>query len=96
MRVVFTSAAEADIAAALDWYDRRAPGIGPRFLDELANVTRRIAANPHQFPTVGGETRRAAFRTFPYGIFFEIRRSNVVVFACLHASRDPERWRRRI
>jgi len=61
MRVRFTSAAEAEVADALDWYTARAPGIAPGFLDEFQRLLRRLAENPSQFPTVEGEVRRAEF-----------------------------------
>ena len=95
MRVRVTSAAEADLAAALDWYDAQVPGIGPRFLDEYEIVLSRLGDNPQQFPVIRGNTRRAGFRHFPYGLFFRIRAAEVEIFACFHVSRDPRRWQRR-
>ncbi|CAA7618833.1 type II toxin-antitoxin system RelE/ParE family toxin [Magnetospirillum sp. UT-4] len=95
MRVVLTSAAEADLAAALEWYDGRSPGIAPRFLEEFQALAHRLADGLCQFPRVYGETRRAGFRRFPYGLFFQVKGDKVVVFACFHASRDPARWRSR-
>jgi toxin ParE1/3/4 len=95
MPVRVTSAAEADLAAALDWYDAQAPGIGSRFLDEYEIILSRLDDNPHQFPVIRGDTRRADFRHFPYGLFFRIRAAEVEIFACFHASRDPRRWQRR-
>lgn len=95
MRVRVTSAAEADLAAALDWYDTQAPGIGGRFLDEYEAILSRLGDNPQQFPVIRGDTRRAGFRHFPYGLFFRVRVTLVEVFACFHAGRDPRRWQRR-
>ena len=95
MRVRVTSAAEADLAAALDWYDKQAPGIGPRFLDEYGAILFRLGDNPQQFQIIRGDTRRAGFRHFPYGLFFRVRTAEVEIFACFHASRDPRRRRRR-
>lgn len=95
MRVVLTSAAEADLAAALEWYDIQVPGIGPRFLDEFEALFGRLATNPRQFPLVGDETRRAGFHRFPYGLFFRLVGGDVVIFACFHASRDPAHWQKR-
>lgn len=95
MRVVFSPKAEADLAAALDWYDMQAPGVGPRFLDEYEAALTRLADNPRQFPVIHRDTRRAGLRHFPYGLFFRIRDDEIEVFACLHASRDPLHWQRR-
>jgi toxin ParE1/3/4 len=90
MQVVLTSAAQA-----LDWYEAQAPGITRRFIDELETLVGRLAANPGLFPRIRGETSRAGFRRFPYGLFFQIHDGTVVVIACFHASRDPTHWQRR-
>ena len=96
MRVVLTSATEADLAAVLDWYDAEAPGVGLLFLDEFDALLRRLAANPQQFLRVRGDVRRAGFRRFPYGLHFRVRHDVVEVIACLHASRAPLSWQARI
>lgn len=92
MRVRFTSAAEAEVAAAVDWYAERAPRSVLGFLDEFESLVRRIAENAHQFPAVEAQIRRAGFKRFPYGLFFVVGATDVEVFACLHAGRDPIRW----
>ena len=96
MRVRFTPAAEAEVIDAHDWYRANAPRAAQRFVDEFAALTRRLDDNPTQFPAVEGETRRAGFRRFPYGLFFVIDTDGVRVFACFHANRDPQRWQERI
>lgn len=95
MRVRLTSAAEAELADALDWYAASAPRAARSFLNEFAALTLRLADNAEQFPAVDGEVRRAGFRRFPYGLFFVISAGEVRVFACFHASRDPRRWQER-
>jgi toxin ParE1/3/4 len=96
MRVRLTSAAEAELAAALDWYIANAPRETTRFLDECDVLIRRLGEDPRQFPIVLGEVRRAGFRRYPYDLFFVARREEVPVLACFHASRDPRRWQDRI
>jgi plasmid stabilization system protein ParE len=95
MRVVLTAAASADLNQATRWYHNQADGLAARFLNEYEALLTRLADNPLQFPTIRGETRRAAFRRFPYGLFFRVRDHRVEVFACFHARRDPASWQRR-
>lgn len=96
MLVRFTSAANIEVAGALDWYAANVPRETGRFLNDFELLTRRLADNPRQFAFIEGETRRAGFRRFPYGLFFQIVGDEVWVFACLHASRDPGRGRGRV
>ncbi len=92
MRVRLASAAEAELADALDWYTERAPSAALNFLNEFEALTTRLSDNSRQFAEVDGEVRRAGFRRFPYGLFFLIKAEEVRMFACFHASRDPRRW----
>jgi hypothetical protein len=39
--------------------------------------------------------RRALLRRFPYGVFFEVAETEIVVYAVFHCARDPRAWRRR-
>lgn len=94
MRVRLTPAAEFELTDAIAWYDSQAAGLGIRLLDEFKSLTQRLAENPRQFSKVYKESRRASFRSFPYGLFFRIAADEVEVFACLHFSRDPIQWQR--
>jgi toxin ParE1/3/4 len=55
-----------------------------------------MANNPLQFPRVFQDVRRARLHTFPYGLFYRIEPGALMVIACFHASRDPQRWQRRV
>jgi len=54
-----------------------------------------IAQRPLQFSVVHRGGRRAGVRRFPYGIFFEVQETRIVVIACFHSKRDPSQWRAR-
>lgn len=42
-------------------------------------------------------TRRALIpQRFPYGLFYRIYGDTIVIVACMHAKRDPQRWQRRL
>jgi len=49
----------------------------------------RIRRNPKQFPIVDGNTRRALLKRFPYGVFYEIEESTIILTAVFHAKRNP-------
>jgi plasmid stabilization system protein ParE len=88
------SAAEADVAEAMRWYDERVPGLGARFLDAFDSTLHSIVQRPKLFQLVHRDTRRALFpRPFPYLVLFTIEEDTVSVYAVVHQARDPERWK---
>ena len=87
--------AAADLRHARSWYDDIRPELGERFAVAVDKTIEAIAEHPLQFPVVHRGRRRAGVRRFPYGIFFEIQPERIVVIACFHAKRDPERWQAR-
>jgi plasmid stabilization system protein ParE len=96
MQVIFTPPARAELLDAQDWYEARHPGLGMRFREEVEAAVLRLRENPHQFPIVFRDVHRARLRKFPYGLFFRVEISALVVIACFHGSRDPQRWERRV
>ncbi len=96
MRPRLRSAAEADVAEAIRWYERQKPGLGARFLEALDSTLESIEQNPQLFPTVHEQMRRALFpRPFPYLVLFRIDGNRASVYAVLHQARNPELWKRR-
>jgi len=95
-QVLFTQPARADIAAARDWYESQASGLGERFLSELDTIVERLASNGLQFPIILRDVRRARLHSFPYGLFFRVEPDAVMVIACFPASRNPGQWQRRL
>jgi len=87
--------AARDLADAADWYEERQPGLGHRFLDEVAAAFSAIAEAPSMFPNVHRNTRRTLIRRFPFGVYYRIEGAEVVVVAVMHASRNPSRWKSR-
>ena len=96
MTVVFTPPAQVELVEAQDWYEAKHRGLGARFRDEVEATVLRLQENPHQFPVVFRDVHRARLRRFPYGLFFRAETSALVVIACFHGSRDPQRWERRV
>jgi len=88
-------AAAADIDDAYRWYERQQVGLGDEFLAAANAVMKSVVANPLQYPIIHRQTRRALFHRFPYGLFYRIVEDQIVVVACMHASRDPRRWQSR-
>jgi plasmid stabilization system protein ParE len=89
--------AEAEIDSARQYLNEQSPGLGGRFLDELANAFDAIAVRPLGFAKletlpVDQPYRRALLATFHYAVVFEILENEIVVIAVAHASREPNYW----
>ena len=95
-RVVVRRAAAADIEDAYEWYESQRPGLGEEFLAALKSTQSRVLEQPVAYPVLHRGTRRALIpQRFPYGLFYRVHGDTIVVVACMHARRDPWRWRRR-
>lgn len=88
--------AEQDLADAATWYEEQRAGLGLEFLHEAQVVLSSIAERPLSYPLVHRESRRALVRRFPFGVFYRVELSQVVVIGILHGSRDPELWKGRL
>jgi toxin ParE1/3/4 len=94
--LIVRAEAEADLAASKLWYDDQHEGLGARFIVEVDATFRRIEANPMAFSLVRGKLRRALMRRFPFGVFYALAETHIVVVAVLHAARDPRLWGKRL
>jgi plasmid stabilization system protein ParE len=94
--LVFTPAAQGEVAEALDWYEQQSPGLGESLIVELNRIAGRIVASPLHFPMVHKDVRRALLRRYPYAIFFRVAEDEIQVIACFNTRRDPTHWRERI
>jgi len=71
------------------------PQLGQRFAEAVADTVGAIGAAPLRFAVVEKGRRRAGVRRFPYGIFFLLEETRVVVIACFHGRRNPSHWQLR-
>jgi len=86
---------EAEIADAMVWYGSRAPGLDQDFYGKFLDVLSSIAESPEMYRRIHGDVRRVIFRRFPYAVFYLFDHHEIVVLACLHERRSPDRWPRR-
>ncbi|MEN8447100.1 MAG: type II toxin-antitoxin system RelE/ParE family toxin [Cyanobacteria bacterium J06555_13] len=94
--LIIQAKAELDIQDAYQYYEQRDPGLGSEFVRAIDACFSKIGRNPMAYPMVHKQIRRALIRRFPYGVFYIIEGSNIVVLACFHAKRDPKRWNKRL
>ncbi len=99
-RVEIRPEVERDVAEAAAWYEKRQPGLGADFVEEVIRVWDALADNP----LLGSQrhpTRKIRWRIterFPYRVIYEVdeARGGLTIAAVLHAARHDRHWRRRI
>jgi toxin ParE1/3/4 len=79
----------------LRWYANISPQLSQRYAQAVDNTVQLIAEHPLRFPIVQKERRRAGVRLFPYGLFYLVEDSRIVVIACFHGKRNPQHWQSR-
>jgi len=90
--------AEAEIRAALSWYENQRPGLGRNLWDELQHTLGLISDHPaigsivHRV-RVRGTARRVPLRRFPYFVVYRERADHIELIALAHTGRRPGYWR---
>lgn len=95
-RSEFRPAASADVQAAYEWYEGQRPGLGDEFIAAVDAALASMPAFPEAYPVIHRGARRVLLERFPYGLYYRVEGKRTVVVACMHAARDPRRWRSRL
>ena len=95
-QLVVRRSTKADVRSAARQYELQRPGLGREFVAEVDEALSRVADNPLQYQVLYREARRAIVHRFPYGVFYRIEASNIVVFCVSHLHRDPASWKARV
>lgn len=87
--------AEQDLAGAATWYEQQRPDLGHELLDEAIATFELIAIQPRVYPIVYRDLRRTLLTRSPFGVYFRITATEVIVLAIIHGSRHPKHWQGR-
>ena len=88
--------AEDDANQAYRWYEEQETGLGEDFFRCIDARINSMQRNPEIYPTVHKSYRRGIVRRFPYVIFYECSDMAIVIYAIVHCSQDPRKWRSRL
>ena len=94
MKACFTSIAELELKEAMGFYETAQAGLGAEFLTEVEATTRLIEAYPQAWLALSPRTRRCRTHRFPYGLFYQIRSTEILIVSVMDLRRDPKRWER--
>lgn len=95
LRVFWLPEADAELKEAQARYESVRPELGQRFAEAVADAVEAISVAPLQFAVVEKGRRRAGVRRFPYGIYFLVEETRIVVISCFHGKRHPKHWQLR-
>jgi hypothetical protein len=96
VKIRVVSTAKRELFAASDFYDRRRPGLGTEFLNDVENALALIRDYPQAWPvkyTKG--IRQIGLQRFPYAIIYRLLANDAVILAVAHLHRRPAYWKSR-
>jgi plasmid stabilization system protein ParE len=88
----FHPEAEAEYAAACNWYRERSEQAADRFELEVERTLTPIKADPETFPRYDENHQFALVNRFPYSIVYRELSGRLYVVAVAHGSRKPDYW----
>jgi plasmid stabilization system protein ParE len=94
--VIARDEAEADIAEAAIWYERRCAGLGAEFVRSVDACFALVSRQPEAFPIIYRQARLGLLRKFPYVVIYRVFADFISVVAVMHGRRHPRRWKSRI
>ncbi|MBI1733411.1 MAG: type II toxin-antitoxin system RelE/ParE family toxin [Gammaproteobacteria bacterium] len=78
------------------FYERREPGLGHRFIDEIERGIALLVSQPQIGPELDEELRYFVLDDFPFSLIYRIEPERIWIVAVAHQSRRPGYWRERI
>ena len=89
----FHPEAEAELIAAIAFYQGRRDGLGIDLQDEVERTVEQIRRNPEMFPERGAPSlRKCPIQRFPYNVFYLELDAEIWIAAVAHQSRKPGYW----
>jgi hypothetical protein len=55
-------------------------------------TTQLIADHPLAWTPMSSRTRRCRTHRFPFGLFYQVRRDEILIVSVMDLRRDPKRW----
>ncbi|MGC1275205.1 MAG: type II toxin-antitoxin system RelE/ParE family toxin [Planctomycetaceae bacterium] len=87
---------DCDVREAAEWYDRRSPGLGDRFVEAVRVAVDSVIENPDTFSFSPAGVRYARTAKFPYVVLFDIEGESLSILGVLHTARSRDKWRERL
>lgn len=92
----FHPEAEAELSAAVDYYESCQEGLGLDFAIEVHAAVKRIVEHPKAWPILDEPIRRCLTNRFPYGVLYLEDEDRILILAVMHLHRNPDYWKDRV
>lgn len=92
MKARFLSTAELELKEAVEFYESAREGLGAELLAEVEATTHLIESFPLAWTSLSPRTRRCRTHRFPFGLFYQVRRDEILIVSVMDLRRDPKRW----
>jgi hypothetical protein len=73
MKVRLHPEAEAEVAEAFLYFERKRMGLGIEFVRTVDEAINRIVAGPERWQVMRGDARRCLTHKFKYGVVYRVR-----------------------
>ena len=84
MKIRLIPAAKTDMFRIWAYYEKKQPGLGDDFLDELGAAVRLVRDFPSAPPEFWKGTRRVLLKRFPYGAAYRISGDEIQLIVIAH------------
>lgn len=90
-KIILLEQAVSEIAESCTYYNKKLPGLGFEFEEEVFQLLELINDNPLLFPIKFGRIHEAVVTRFPFVINYEIFGKQIIVLAVFHAKQHPRK-----
>ncbi len=92
----FHPEADAELSAAVEYYESCQRGLGFDFALEVHATVQRTAEHPCAWPMLEDPIRRCLTNRFPYGVLYTELDNRIYILAVMHLRREPNYWKHRL
>ncbi len=95
MNYSFHFEAEAELVAAINYYEDCEHGLGEDFSLEVYSAIRNILSFPAAWPIIDDPVRRCLVHRFPFGVLYSVEPDRIFILAIMNLHRHPDYWKTR-
>jgi len=96
-KAVYNPAFFEDISEAVDWYNKKQPGLGDKLFNQVKKQTKRLTTSALHYAIRYDDVRCLPVEKFPYVVHYRVEEQSKTVKteALFHMSRNPDLWNER-